>query len=99
MTIKVLIKRKFRDGNVKESSKMLVQARHNAMKEKGYISSETLRGCDDPNEIMVLSMWQKKEDWDRYKDSPDRQELERMFAELLEEQTESRTYEMGMGSP
>lgn len=67
MTVKVLIKRNFKEAAVPEISKMLIQARTNALGKTGYISSETLRHCENPNDIMVISMWRHKEDWDAYR--------------------------------
>jgi heme-degrading monooxygenase HmoA len=64
--VKVLIKRRLKNASIKEASEILIQARYNAMGAKGYISSETLTSCDDPSKIVVISMWQKKEDWDVY---------------------------------
>ena len=75
---------------------MLIQARNNAMQEKGYISSETLSNLKDPSEIVVLSTWQNHEDWTRYKNSSPRQDLEREFAGLIEGQTHTISYEMGL---
>ena len=94
--IKVIIKRQFTDGNLREAAKMLIQARSNAMQEDGYISSETLSNCDNPNEIVVLSMWETRQDWWRYKDSSARQELENKFEEIIEGRTQTVSYEMGM---
>lgn len=96
MTIKVIIKRKFKDGLLREAAKMLIEARNYAMQEDGYISSETLSNCDNPNEIVVLSMWESRQDWWRYKDSRDRQDLEKRFEEMLEDGTLTTAYEMGM---
>lgn len=96
MTVKILIKRKFKDGTLKDASQMLIQARSNALKQNGYISSETLSSCNDPNSILVLSMWQKKEDWDNYKNSDDRTENERKYAEIMESSTEYDEFNLGM---
>lgn len=49
MAVKVLIKRKIKDGKINDASKLLIKARYNAMGQPGYISSETLSGCDDSN--------------------------------------------------
>lgn len=97
MAVKIVITRKFKEGALKDASAMLIQARSNAMKEKGYISSETLTSCDTPGRILVLSMWQTKEDWERYKDSSARQENERKYSEMLEGKTEYEVFNMGMG--
>ncbi|MCG8634962.1 MAG: antibiotic biosynthesis monooxygenase [Desulfobacterales bacterium] len=96
MTVKVIIRRRFKDGNLDKASTMLIQARQNAMDAQGYIASETLRGCEDPNEILVLSMWQKKEDWDRYANSDVRMGLEQSFSEIMEGPSQSIAYELGM---
>ncbi|MFW2368559.1 MAG: antibiotic biosynthesis monooxygenase family protein [Desulforhopalus sp.] len=96
MTVKILIKRKFKNADPKNVSEVIAESRKNAMREKGYISSETLCGCDDPNLILVLSMWQKKEDWEHYKNSPARIETEAKYAELLERPTEHESYNLGL---
>ena len=96
MTVKVVIRRRFKDGTLEQASSMLIQARQNAMKATGYISSETLRGCEDTNEILVLSMWQNKEDWDRFVQSDVRQGLEQSFSEIMESPSQSIAYELGM---
>ena len=96
MAIKIIIRRKFKEGHLRQAAEMLIQARRNAMQETGYISSETLSNYDDPNEIIVLSMWQTMEDWSRYKESPPRKELEGMFAGMLKDPTHTIVYNMGM---
>jgi hypothetical protein len=60
MTVKILIARKFKNANSKNVSEVIAKSRENAMRENGYISSETLCSCDDPNLILVLSMWKKR---------------------------------------
>ncbi len=96
MTVKILIKRKIRDAAITEASKMLIQARTNALGKKGYISSETLSNCENPNEIMVLSMWRSKADWDAYKEDQSRIDLEREFEQLFDGPTEYSAYNLGL---
>jgi heme-degrading monooxygenase HmoA len=96
MAIKVLIKRKIADGKLNEASKLLLNARYNAMKQPGYISSETLSGIDNPNFVVVVSMWQKIENWDQWKNSDVRAETEAEFEALLDGRTEYETYNLGM---
>jgi len=94
MAVKVLIKRKIKDGKLNDASKLLIKARHNAMGQKGYISSETLSGCDDLNYLLVISMWQRIEDWDQWKNDDLREENEAAFEALLDEPTEYETYNL-----
>jgi quinol monooxygenase YgiN len=96
MTVKILIKRKFKNANPKNVSEVIAQSRENAMREKGYISSETLCSCDDPNLILVLSMWRTKEDWDYYKNTPIRKRTEEKFAGLFTRPTEYKSYNLGL---
>ena len=96
MTIKILIKRKFKNANEKNVSEVIYEFRKLAMVEKGYISSESLYSSDDPNLILVLSMWQKKEDWDRYMNNPARQETEKKCAGLFAKPTEYESFILGL---
>jgi heme-degrading monooxygenase HmoA len=96
MAIKILIKRTFKKANPKNVYEVIYQFRQLATKQKGYISSESLHSCDDPNLILVLSMWQKKEDWDRYMNSSDRQEIETKYSELFERPPEYEAFHLGL---
>ena len=77
-------------------SKLLLKARYNAMDQQGYISSETLSGCDDTNNVLVISMWQKIEDWNQWKNNELRAENEAAFEALLDGPTEYETYNLGL---
>ena len=96
MTVKILIKRKVKDTAMEEVSKMLIQARTNALGKHGYISAETLSNCDNPKEILVLSMWRSKADWDAYREDQTRMDLEREFEQLFDGPTEYSVYNMGL---
>ncbi len=96
MAIKILIKRKFQNATTKDISTLLIMARKIAMEHPGYISSETLSSLDDPNTVVVLSMWRTKEDWENYKNSPGRQENERKFSEILASPVEYESYTLGL---
>ena len=96
MAIKVLIKRKIKDGKMNDASKLLIKARYNAMGQQGYISSETLSGCDDQNNVVVVSMWQKIENWNQWEKSELRAENETKFESLLDGPVEYETYNLGL---
>ncbi len=96
MSVKILIRRKFRKEAVNEAADMLMQARSNAMGNKGYISTETLVNYDDPQSVLIISMWQSKEDWDTYKDSDTRKAHEDKYARMFEGPTEYEIFSMGM---
>jgi heme-degrading monooxygenase HmoA len=96
MAVKVLIKRKIKNGKLSEASKLLIKARYAAMGQQGYISSETLTDCNEPNNVVVVSMWQKIEDWNQWKKSDLRSEIEAGFESLLDGSTKYEAYNLGL---
>ena len=98
MAIKVLIKRQFKSGNLSEVSQLLNRIRYSAMGQKGYISSETWSDFENPNRVVVVSMWRGQDDWLAWKDSPVRGEFESEIEKLVEAPTQFEVYELGMKS-
>lgn len=96
MAVKVLIKRKFKDGNMRAASRLLINNRSGAMKHSGYISSETLRSLDDPNQIVVVSMWDTKESWEAWKTSQTRVANENEFKDYIVGPAEYEHYTLGL---
>ena len=96
MSVKILIKRRFREETLQDATTMLIKARTNAMGSKGYISTETLVHYDDPQSVLIISMWQTKEDWDNYKNSDTRKEHEDKYSHLFEGSAEYEVFRVGM---
>lgn len=96
MAVKILIKRTFKEGTLKDASKMLIKSRANAIEQNGYIASETLVSYDDPNTLVVMSMWQNKEDWENYKKSVARKENERNYANIMDGVTGYDVFKIGI---
>lgn len=96
MSVKIMIRRKFKEEALKDASAMLMKARINAMGHQGYISTETLVNYKDPRAVIILSMWQSKEDWDRYEASDERRAHEEKYAELFEGSTEYEVLRVGL---
>ena len=97
MAVKILIKRRLKEGHFDRAADMIIQARSNALGKQGHISSETLRSLDDPNEVVIISMWETESDWKRFKDSPGRNELEAVFSQYLDGPTRYQAYGVGLG--
>jgi heme-degrading monooxygenase HmoA len=55
-----------------------------------------LSDCDDPKYLLVISMWQRIEDWDQWKNDDLREENEAAFEALLDGPTEYETYNLGL---
>jgi heme-degrading monooxygenase HmoA len=96
MAVKILIKRKIKNGNMRAASRLLINNRSEVMKQPGYISSETMRSLDDSNQIVVVSMWQNRESWEKWKKSEIRMANETEFKDYLSGQTTYEHYSLGL---
>ena len=96
MAVKVLIKRRFKEGKNAEASALLLKFRHSAMNQPGYISGETLTNHYDHRSITVISTWQTIEDWIRWQESNEREANETQLERMLEEPTQFEIYDIGM---
>ena len=83
MTIRVLIERKTVPENEPTLNHLLMKLRAKAMLAKGYISGETLRSLDNPNEYLVISTWNSLKDWKQWEADTERQEIQSKIDSLL----------------
>ena len=95
MAVKVLIKRRLRQGKAMEVFALLNKFRSGAMEQPGYVTGETLIGYDDPQVLLVISMWQSIENWLKWKEDPSRIANEAKLQQYLEEPTEYEAYVFG----
>ena len=70
MAVKVLIRRHVPEDKAREIIPLFRQIRSLAITREGYISGETLRNLDDPEEFLVISSWQTSEEWESWLKSP-----------------------------
>ncbi len=96
MAVKIFIKRKIKNGNMRAASRLVINNRTGAMKHPGYISSETMRSLDDPSLIVVVSMWQNMEAWETWKNSETRIANEAEFKDYVVGSTEYEHYSLGL---
>ena len=96
MAIKILIKRKFKDGNMRAASRLLINNRNGAMKQSGYISSESWRSLDDTDQVVVVSMWENIEAWEDWKNNETRLANEAEFKDYLAGPAEYEYYSLGL---
>jgi heme-degrading monooxygenase HmoA len=96
MAVKVLIKRRFKPEHLDQATKILIRARYEAMKMEGYIASETWRDLRDPNRIVVVSMWQTPEAWDKWYASGQRREFTVEMEKIMDEVERIEPYELGL---
>ena len=92
MIVKVMIKRKIKEGKAREVFALLNKFRSAAMNQKGYITGETLINHDNPREILVIAMWQDMENWLKWRENPERKANETILERWLEEPTAYESY-------
>ena len=96
MAVKILIKRKFKDGNMQAASRFLINTRTGAMKQPGYISSENLRSLDDKDQVVVVSMWETIEAWKAWKNSEERKAYVDEFRDYYVGEAQYEHYALGL---
>lgn len=94
MAVRIIIERKIKKGKEVELSKLLLELRSRAVKQKGYITGETLRDYDDPSTHIVISTWESAEDWKRWSNREGRMEVQSRIEELLSEPSKTKIYEL-----
>lgn len=93
MTVKIFIKRDVQEKNVIELTMLLKRLRSLTLNQPGYISGETLRRIDKPNECMVISTWRSVEDWNSWVNNEKRGKIQAEVDQLLGQETEYAIYE------
>ncbi len=95
MAVKVLIKRIVPEKMAKDLIPLFRQMRSLATNHVGYISGETLRNLDNPEEFMVISTWQSSDDWKDWLQSKDKKEIQGKIDSLLGGETEYKIFHYG----
>ena len=96
MAVKILIKRKIKHGNMRAASRLVINNRNGAMKQSGYISSESWRSLDDTDQVVVVSMWENMEAWENWKNNETRLANEAEFKDYLVGPAEYEYYSLGL---
>jgi heme-degrading monooxygenase HmoA len=99
MAVKVIIKRRFKEGRAKEVFALLKKFRSEAMDQDGYITGETLIGFDDPQKVLVIATWQSIDNWLKWKEDSGRKAKETLLQQYLEGTTEYEAYILGAYPP
>ena len=93
MAVDVMIRRKVKQGHqAKQLVPLILQMRALATYQPGYISGKTLCNLKDPEECLVISSWESVEDWERWRHSLKRAEIEKKIESLTREKTTFEIY-------
>lgn len=84
--VRVVIEHKVKDvALVEKFIDVIREVRNEAMKQKGFITGETLVNIDDPRNVLVLSTWESADDWNGWDTCDIRLKLKPQINELLSE--------------
>ncbi len=95
MAVKIFIKRKVPAQKARRMIPLFRQMRSMAMDQPGYISGETLRSLDDPEQFIVISTWQSSDHWQAWLNSRQRQQVQAEIDKLLGGTTVYEAYHYG----
>jgi heme-degrading monooxygenase HmoA len=95
MAIKVFIKRTVPESKAKEIIPLFREIRSLATNHFGYISGETLRSMDRPDQFLVISTWHSSKDWKKWLASEDRKKIQDKIDALLGGETEYEMFHYG----
>ena len=87
MAVQVIIKRKFKVDNPEKLIPLLTELRIRAKDQPGYISGETLRSLDNPEDYLVFSKWETADDWNKWLHSKERRDIQGEVDSLVGEKT------------
>ena len=93
MSVQVMIKRKLKIDKPKDLLPLLEELHSRAKKQPGYISGETLRSLEDPEDFLVISKWEKADDWKKWLYSKERRDIQGRVDSLIGEKTFYDIYE------
>jgi len=95
MAVKVLIRRRVPEEKARELIPLVRQMRGLATNHEGYISGETLRNLESPEEFMVISTWESSKDWKEWLKSKDKKNIQDKIDSLLGGETEYDIFHYG----
>ena len=93
MPVQVIIKRKWQVDKPEKLLPLLTEIRSRAKEQPGYISGETLRSLDDPEDFIVISKWETVDDWQKWLHSKERRDIQGEVDSLIGEKTFYEVFE------
>jgi antibiotic biosynthesis monooxygenase (ABM) superfamily enzyme len=93
MAVKILIKREVSADKAAQLKELVMQLRALSMKQPGYVSGESLKNVDRPNEYLVISTWDGLSAWKAWQSSKDRSKIQDQIDALLGKKTDYEVYE------
>jgi heme-degrading monooxygenase HmoA len=95
MAVKILIRRRVPEDKARQMIPLFRKMRTLANEQPGYITGETMKNLERPDEFLVISTWETSDDWRRWLESSDRREVQSQIDKLLGGKTEYEIFHYG----
>lgn len=95
MTVRIFIKRTVPEDKARNLIPIFKKIRQQAVHQEGYISGETLRNYNNPEEFLIISSWQSISDWESWLKSEKRQKIQDEIDLLLGGKTRYDVFHYG----
>lgn len=92
MSVKIMIERQFKEAVDPDILEIIDEIRIKALRDRGYIGGETIVNCDNPKEVLVISAWASVDDWKRWYEKKEWEELEKKLLRRLAEPVKIRAF-------
>jgi len=96
MSIKALIKRTVPQEKARNMLHLFMEMRTLATAQPGYISGETMKSIEKPDEYLVISTWESADDWEKWMLSKERQAIQGKIDALLGGKTTYEIFQYGL---
>ena len=83
MAVKILIRRIIPENKARQMIPLFREMRTLANEQPGYITGETMRNLENPDEFLVISTWETSDDWKRWMRSNEREQIQSQIDDLL----------------
>ena len=96
MIAKIIIRRRFKEGNTRKIVRLLNELRSKILNQPGYLNGgNTCPESGQSNNLVVISTWQTSEDWHNWKESEVRKKIEAQIEIYQEGPTEYEEFLVG----
>ena len=92
MAVKIIIKRQVTEIMTAQLTPLLINLRNLAMNQPGYITGETLKRIDRPDQSLVISTWESVEAWRQWVANAERAAVQAQIDVLLGAPTDYEIY-------
>jgi heme-degrading monooxygenase HmoA len=95
MAVKILIRRIVPENKARQMIPLFRKMRTLANEQSGYITGETMRNLENPDEFLVISSWETSDDWNRWLQSKERGQIQNQIDDLLGGKTDYEIFHYG----